>query len=140
MRHKTFNWLAAAGFISDIPALTIVASGMLQVVFGLTGMADALAGNSLLRIVNNPITVLGGLLLAMGLNVIPIFQLKLNYQQGAVQTVITTHLRLLNIAVLCLSIFLFTAILLYAFGENFIVVKRQYQKINIGEHYDRIKT
>jgi hypothetical protein len=124
MQHKTFNWLAAAGFISDIPALTIVASGMLQVVFGLTGMADALAGNSLLRVVNNPITVLGGLLFAIGLNVIPIFRLRLEYQQGAVQTVITTHLRLLNIAVLCLSIFLFTAILMYAFGENFIVVKR----------------
>ena len=128
MPNKKYHNLAIVGFVLDIPGSIIVSAGLLQVGLGLRQVSDFLdalfAKFPALNILIHPVVVIGGLVLAIGLNMIPIFQIKLQPQQDGLVTVITTQWRIFNIAILALSLFLFSALLLYAFVENFQVLPR----------------
>ena len=124
METRKSMWLAIIGLIASVPAFIIVAIGMLNVVW-LNDIAETfnryLTPQSLIL---HPAIVLGGLLISIGMNFIPVFNVKFEPQNGMLVTTITTKLRLVNIAALTLSAFFLCALLLYAFGENFKIVTR----------------
>ena len=119
------NWLAIMGLVLDIPALIIVTLGVSQAFLGETEMHKVIY--SILTpesIILHPVLVLGGMLIAIGLNTIPVFKIRLEPQQGSLVTTIITDWKSLNTAILTLSLFLLGNILLYAFVENFRIVAR----------------
>ena len=117
------NRLAVIGFLFDLPAFIIVSIGLLQNLSGIEDIGERV-GLTPQSLITHPILVVGGMLLAIGLNVIPIFRIRIEPQQGTLVTTISTELKFFNLAVLGLSLFLFCSILGYAFVENFRVVPR----------------
>ncbi len=128
MENKTSNIIATIGIISLIPALFLVTSGLLYVGLGIKEVNDALdalsAQSALFRIFIHPAVIIGGILLSLSLNIIPTFRISVHPQDGTLVTTIVTRLRLLNLVTLALGLFLMTAILFYAFAENFKIVVR----------------
>lgn len=119
------DWYALVGILLDIPALIIVALGVSQVLFGETEIHKMIY--SFLtpqNLIIHPVLVLGGMLIAVGLNAAPVFRVQLAPHNGSLVTTIITEWKSLNTAVLALSLFLLTNILLYAFVENFRIVAR----------------
>ena len=120
--------LAALGFLLTIPALIIFIPGILQTGLGLTQLNDGLdallAQFMVLKLIIHPIVVLGGLFLALSLNVMPVIQAKFQLNDGNLVSVITIKGKLLNLGMMALALFLTTALLLYAFVENFQIVAR----------------
>ncbi len=120
--------LAALGFLLTIPALIIFIPGILQTGLGLTQLNDGLdallAQFRALKLIIHPIVVLGGLFLALSLNVMPVIQAKFQLNDGNLVSVITIKGKLLNLGMMALALFLTAALLLYAFVENFQIVAR----------------
>ncbi|MBI3766611.1 MAG: hypothetical protein HY277_08965 [Ignavibacteriales bacterium] len=123
MESKHYRWLALGGIIGCIPAMMIVTLGMSQVLFGLTDVGESI-GLTAQGFILHPILVLGGLFVAIGLNVTPVFRIQVQSQAGAMTTMITTHWKTLNVVVLLLGLVLLCSILGYAFTENFRIVPR----------------
>ena len=128
MEQKSSVRLAIAGFILSIPALLIVSAGLLEAGLGLRQINDTLDQLLLnfpaLNVIIHPVVVVGGLILSIGLNVIPVVRLRMQAQAGALVATITAQLKASNIAAALLSSFLFAAVACYAFGENFRIVAR----------------
>jgi hypothetical protein len=120
--------LAALGFLLTIPALIIFIPGILQTGLGLTRLNDGLDALltqfNVLKLIIHPIVVLGGLFLALSLNVMPVIQTKFQLNDGNLMSVITIKGKLLNLGMMALVLFLTAALLLYAFVENFQIVAR----------------
>jgi len=118
--------LAIGGLVLDLPALFIVSMGMLQMMLGMPDLSESLMKGIITpdSLILHPVVVLGGLILAIGLNSLPIFRIRLEPHNGSLLTIIRTELKFANLAVLGLSLFLLCSILLYAFGENFQIVAR----------------
>ena len=128
-RHNVFkqnNKFAVIGLILDLPALFIVSMGVLQSVLNMPDLSKSFMKGiiSPQSPMLHPFVVLGGILCAIAMNSIAIFRVRLEPQNSTIVTTITTELKLFNLAVLGLSSFLLCAILLYAFGENFMIVAR----------------
>jgi xanthine/uracil permease len=68
------------------------------------------------------VLVLGGLMLAIGLNMMPV--LKAQIGKGNIVGVVRIRGRLPNLSLLVLSLLLLTTIMVYGFIENFRVVAR----------------
>ena len=100
--------LAVVGGVFIVPALLLCLSGLLQLN----------ASNVLI----NPVLVLGGLMLAIGLNMMPV--LKAQIDEGNLVGVVRIKGRLLNLSLLVLSLLLLATIMVYGFVENFRVVVR----------------
>jgi len=128
MEQKSSVRLAIAGFILSFPALLIVSAGLLEMGLGLrqinNTLDELLLNFPALNVIIHPVVVVGGLILSIGLNVIPVFRLRMQAQAGALVAAITAQLKASNIAAALLSAFLFAAIACYAFGENFRIVAR----------------
>ena len=122
--------LAILGFLLTIPALIIFIPGILQMGLGLTQLNDALdplifhSPIGAVRLLIHPVVVLGGLFLALSLNVMPVIQTKFQLKDGNLVSVITVKGKLLNLGILALTLFLTVALLLYVFVENFQIVAR----------------
>ena len=120
--------LAALGFLLTIPALIIFIPGILQTGLGLTQLNDGLDALltqfNVLKLIIHPIVVLGGLFLALSLNVLPVIQANFQLNNGNLVSVITIKGKLLNLGMMALALFLTAALLLYAFVENFQIVAR----------------
>ena len=102
------NRLALASGILIFPALLLCLSGLLQL--------------SASNVLIHPVLVLGGLMLAIGLNTMPV--LKAQIDNGNVVSVVRIKGRLLNLSLLVLSLLLLATIMAYGFIENFRVVAR----------------
>ena len=100
--------LALASGILIFPALLLCLSGLLQL--------------SASNVLIHPVLVLGGLILAIGLNMMPV--LKAQMDEGNVVSVVRIKGRLLNLSLLGLSLLLLATIMVYGFVENFRVVAR----------------
>ena len=114
--YESKNKLATIGLISVIPALLLVTSGILQSAFGLTEVSDSLL------VVDHPVIILGGLMLALALNILPIIKIKWQAEDGSLVGMIRLKGRLFNIMITFLSLFLVSLIFLYLFVENFDLV------------------
>ncbi len=128
MENKKDNLVAMIGALCIMPALFMVTSGLIYTDLGIREVNDALdalfAQSALVRIFIHPAVIIGGVLLSLSLNIIPTFRISIHRQDGTLVTTIVTRLRLLNLATLALGLFLTTAILFYAFAENFKIVAR----------------
>lgn len=128
MECKTSNRLAVAGIVLSVPALIIVAAGILEAGFGLREINNTL-DEILLRfpgisVMIHPAIVIGGLIISLAINAIPVVRIRLEAQAQTCVATITAHRKIPNIAAALLSSFLLAALMCYAFGENFRIVSR----------------
>ena len=99
---------AVVGGVFILPAFLLCLSGLLQL--------------SASNVLIHPVLVLGGLMLAIGLNMMPV--LKAQIDKGNFVGVVRVKGRLPNLSLLVLSLLLLTTIMVYGFIENFRVVAR----------------
>jgi hypothetical protein len=99
--------VAVLGFALLLPAFVLVSTGLLHL-----ERPDALV---------HPILVMGGLLLALGLNALPVFRVRFGHQEGALVGTVSLRLRGtgLNLTALSLSCLLLATITVYLLVENF---------------------
>ena len=99
--------VAVLGFALLLPALVLVSTGLLHL-----ERPDALV---------HPMLVMGGLLLALGLNALPVFRIRFDHEEGALIGTVSLRLRgtVLNLTALSLSCLLLATITAYLLVENF---------------------
>jgi len=116
MREDAFyankNKFATIGLISILPTLLLITAGLLQTLFGLTQFSESLL------VIDHPVVIIGGLLLAFTLNILPIVKIKWESEAGSLVGSITVKGRLLNLMMSGLSMFVFSLIFLYLLGSN----------------------
>ena len=108
--------LAGVGFVLIIPALLLVFGGVLQSVFGASQFNNATDFQS---IIFNPAIILGGLMVALGLNLIPV--MRLYFREGDLVGMIKVRGRLSNLGIITAITLLMAVIFLYLLAENFQV-------------------
>ena len=112
---------ALIGLLGLLPAVLLVIPGLLQSSLGITapndGLSQLMAQSPLLALINNPLTVLGGLLLAFLANISRVTEMR--WASDAPALMITLKGKALQWAVVGTSILLLAALLTYAFFENF---------------------
>ncbi len=105
--------LALSSSVFVLPAFLLVLGGVAQSGFGTTRISDILNYD---LIVFRPIVIMGGLSLAVVLNLLPV--VHLTYEDGVVVTTLTLKKRLLNLALLGSIGGLSAIIFLYLIVEN----------------------
>jgi hypothetical protein len=104
--------LAGLGLLLSLPALALVAAGVLQ----------SATGREFLRppeVLLHPALILGGLVAALALNALPTLRLTREASADGMTFRLEVRRRTANLVVLALAAGLLAAVLLYAFGENF---------------------
>jgi hypothetical protein len=120
MHNKSSLWIS---LIAIIPALILVIPGVLQSGFGYFGANDArdavFSTVPVLETLLHPIILLGGLLLAFVMNVLPAVTFHLERKpEGIISTIIFKPV-LLHWVFIGASVLMVGIILIYAFVENF---------------------
>ena len=113
------NRLAGAGLLFSLPALLLCIGGIMQSFFGLTHFNQALNFDWFFF---HPAILLGGLVLSIGLNLIPVFRLR--FVEGNLIGTLVIRSKLVNLGVVLLTIIFLTIIFLYVLAENFQVFAR----------------
>jgi hypothetical protein len=113
------NKLALSGMMLVLPALLLVSGGVAQSGFGITQINNALNFNLILF---HPVIILGGLTLALTLNLWPI--IRINYQDGVVVGRLIIKDRLLNVGLISCIGLLGGALFLYLLAENLQLFQR----------------
>lgn len=122
--------VAIVGALAAVPAVVLVASGLLYSLSGSGDIARALDSTLyepdgfLYRVLLHPITILGGLAVAVALNLIPLLRIRLEKGPGNMSGTIALRLRGTHLAIAAAGLGLLAMILAYAFTENFEVVAR----------------
>ena len=109
---------AVAGVVLIVPALTLVASGFSQSIFGARSIIDFLP-SAVSSIFFHPLIILGGLLLAVGLNLLPILRLKFGSADGTMSGTFVVKTMPANIVLVSACMVLASVIFLYLLAENF---------------------
>ncbi|MCI0549962.1 MAG: permease prefix domain 2-containing transporter [Anaerolineae bacterium] len=104
--------------IALIPALLLVIPGIMQSGLGITKLNDAIFAN-VPSLLFSPAILLGGLLIAFVLNIIPAIKLHFERQPEGLTSVITFRPVLLHWIFVGMSVLMVGIILIYAFFENF---------------------
>ena len=121
---------AWVGLTACIPALLLVTGGMLQILFGtpqVLRVLDQTIHNpdvAAMRLLRHPAMVLGGLLLAGALNLLPLLRVGVSRQAGEMIGTLTLRTRTSHLAVGALAGLLLTVLLAYGFTENFTIEPR----------------
>lgn len=115
LHNKPSLWI---GLIAVIPALLLVIPGLMQSGLGITKINDAISEN-VPQAVLQPAILLGGLLLAFVLNVIPAIRFRFEQQPEGLTSVITFRPVLLHWIFVGMSVLMVGIILVYALFENF---------------------
>jgi len=120
LHNKSFLWIS---LVALIPALMLIIPGISQSLLGNLGpnnAMDSLYTNApYLEILRNPIILLGGLMLAFILNLLPALTLRFEHQPEGLTSVITFKPVLIHWAFIGMSLLMVGVILVYAFFENF---------------------
>lgn len=114
--------LAALGLALILPSLVLVTSGILQSGFGSMRLAEAIESLGVESLLFSPLLILGGLGLALVTNLVSVLRMHFTLETGTLVSTIQLRGQLLNLALIGLSALLLAAILLYALGENFLIV------------------
>jgi len=123
--------VALVGVLAALPAASLVLSGLLYTFSGSESLAQALdatlfqADGFFFRVVLHPITVLGGLALALALNLIPLLRIDVERGAETARATVALRLRRTHLAIAAAGLGLFAMILGYSFTENFAVVPRE---------------
>ena len=118
------------GVLAALPAALLVGSGVLYSLSAGGATAQALDATLydpqgfVFRVVLHPAVILGGLVAAVSLNLIPLLRLRFETHAGTVSATIGLRLRLRHLVIAAAGLGLFGMILAYAFTENFEVVAR----------------
>lgn len=122
------NKLAGIGFILGLPPLLFVSAAVLKYWLGIGFLFDPLdtflnSNPQALRVFNlvSPAVFLGGLALALILNLYPIFDVKIHREKDALVGTVTVKAKFYNVTVAGLSSLLLATLLVYAFIENFTI-------------------
>jgi len=104
---KNSNRLAVVGVLLLVPATILVSSGLLKI--------------DVPRMLINPVTVLGGLLGALVVNLLAITRVQAERETGGgiEAVVVRIGVRAVNLAVLTICALLIAIVFGYAFVENF---------------------
>jgi len=120
LHNKKFLWIS---LLALIPALLLIIPGLSQSLLGnlsLNNALDTLYANApYLEILRSPVLLLGGLLLAFILNLLPALTLRLERGADVLISVITFKPVPLHWAFIGMSLLMVGIILIYAFIENF---------------------
>jgi len=118
--HKAnFLWIS---LVALIPALMLIIPGLSQSLGYMSpnnAMDNLYANAPYLEILRSPFLLLGGLLLAFILNLLPAMNLRFERQPEGLTSVITFKPALLHWAIIGMSLLMVGIILIYAFFENF---------------------
>ena len=104
------NLFAGIGFILSLPALYFVTANILKYELGLLGTMEIYAFS--------PIVLLGGTMLAVGLNLFPILHFAIQKGEDTITITTTIKTRLWNMTVLLAGVLLFVILFGYAVVEN----------------------
>ncbi len=119
---------AAVGLIACLPAAVLVVGGLLQSEWSSPALRSTLERTLFnpdlvgFRVLIHPATILSGLLLAAGLNLVPLLRLRLERQPGTLVGMLSLRIRAAHLGVAVIAIGLMGVILGYGFTENFKVV------------------
>jgi len=119
LHNKNFLWISLAALI---PALLLIIPGLSQSLGYMTpnnAMDNLYANAPYLEILRSPILLLGGLLLAFILNLLPALTLRFERVPEGLTSVITFKPALLHWVFIGMSLLIVGTILIYAFFENF---------------------
>ena len=117
--------LAVVGLVLLLAPLYFVSASLLKYGLGIGFLFDPLeaflsvAGRRVVFNVISPIVFLGGLTLALALNIYAVARLNVSREDGTIVSTVRIKLGLWNIAVAAVSLLLLTTLLGYAFLENF---------------------
>ena len=125
--------LAAAllGALACGPGLLLVGAGVLETLTGSPQLLQALERTlynreiTVFRLLQHPATILIGLVLALGLNLVPLLRLHLESQDGSLVGSVALRIRGSHLAVGMLAAGLLVVIFGYSFTENFRIEPRQ---------------
>ena len=107
------NKVAAAGFILSVPAFILVFGGILQSGFGFSQFNEAVNHDIFIF---HPIILMGGLVLAFGLNLIPVVRLK--FEDGSLIGTLKIRGKLLNLGFVMFCSLLAAIIFVYLLFES----------------------
>ena len=122
--------VAILGALVALPAAVLVVSGLMYTLSGSRAVEQALDSTLfdpqgfVYRVLLHPVTVLGGLALALALNLLPLLRIHIDRQPGNLTGTLAVRLRAAHLAVSGVGLTLLALILAYAFIENFAVVPR----------------
>lgn len=122
---KQNSLIAGIALLFLLPALLIVVPGLLFSFFGkpIEASLNSIPGAAqLLGWVDNPVIVLGGLFLALAINLMAVMQIKLESVPDVYRATFTVRRKAWNLILLGLAAFLATALVAYAIGENLLPV------------------
>jgi hypothetical protein len=121
---------AIVGVVAVLPAAALVIGGLLISFSGSTATVRWLEATvfnvegSFYRLVLHPVVVLGGLALALGVNLIPLLGVQVDGAAGTARATVALRLRRTHLAIAAGGLCLLALILGYAFTENFEVNPR----------------
>lgn len=121
VKHQTK--LAGLGFLLLIPAFLLVVPGVLLSFFGkaVEASLNSLPGFAgLVAWANQPWIVLGGLALALAVNLLAVVRFKFERSKTEYRTIITLYRNPWNLILLAIAILLAAALFAYAIGENIL--------------------
>jgi hypothetical protein len=117
--------LAVIGFVLLLAPLYFVSASLLKYGLGVGFLFDPLeaflsvAGRRVVFNVVSPVAFLGGLCLALALNIYAVTRLNISREDGTIVSTVRVRLGLWNIVVASVSILLLVTLVGYAFLENF---------------------
>ena len=97
--------MATVGGVGLLPALILVSAG--------------LSGRDVPKVLDSPVFVLGGLLLAVVTSLVVATKWEVGQDQGGIRISCTIRRRLVNLLVLAIGLGLLATIAVYLFTENF---------------------
>ena len=131
----------AIGLIACLPAAVLVVGGLLQSDWSTPAIRSALERTLFnpdlvgFRVLIHPATILSGLVLAAGLNLIPLLRLGLERRPGTLVGTLAIRIRSVHLGVAVAALGLMGVILGYAITENFKVVPTHPVALNKGWQY-----
>ena len=128
-RHRRLA--ALVGLVAVLPAAALVVGGLLTTLSENEALVRVLEttlfdlDGFFYRVVLHPVTVLGGLALALALNLIPLLRIDVEGSADTARASIALRLRRTHLAIAGGGLALLVLILGYSFTENFDVVPRE---------------
>jgi hypothetical protein len=120
LHNKNFLWIS---LLALIPALMLIVPGLFQSLLGNLGPSSALDNfftrAPFIEFLRHPAILLGGLLLAFVLNLLPALNVRFEQSPAGLTSVITFKPALLHWALIGMSLLMVAIITIYVFLENF---------------------
>jgi hypothetical protein len=121
---------AIVGVVAASPAAALVLGGLLFSFSGSVEVVRALEATlfdvegAFYRVVLHPVVVLGGLVVALGLNLIPLLGVEVDRAAGVARATVALRLRRTHLAIAAAGLALLALLLAYTFTENFEIHRR----------------